>query len=191
LYNDIRSYVEQAFLHDFNLVIEEFPFYQELTPKMQTTLIEKTKVFNEFEKHFKHFFDECERGFTNEVIINLFCRFQKANTVVQGYKSHFKELYFIRQGIVEVHNNEHDYDSDRDYKDETQMKKEFQKNKRQPVLYLPKYSYFGDYQILLNLRSNLEFRTHMADGQDEKDAPDILFMCCDSEVLNGLCELFP
>lgn len=27
LYNDIRKYVEQAFLHDFNLVIEEFDFY--------------------------------------------------------------------------------------------------------------------------------------------------------------------
>lgn len=28
LYSDIRKYVEQAFLYDFNLVIEEFPFYQ-------------------------------------------------------------------------------------------------------------------------------------------------------------------
>lgn len=27
LYNDIRKYVEQAYLFDFNLVIEEFPFY--------------------------------------------------------------------------------------------------------------------------------------------------------------------
>lgn len=27
LYNDIRKYVEQAFLYDFNLVIEEFNFY--------------------------------------------------------------------------------------------------------------------------------------------------------------------
>jgi hypothetical protein len=27
LYNDIRKYVEQAFMYDFNLVIEEFPFY--------------------------------------------------------------------------------------------------------------------------------------------------------------------
>jgi len=39
LYNDIRRYVEQAFLYDFNLVIEEFPFYQQITPKMQTDLI--------------------------------------------------------------------------------------------------------------------------------------------------------
>ena len=28
LYNDIRKYVEQAFMYDFNLVIEEFSFYQ-------------------------------------------------------------------------------------------------------------------------------------------------------------------
>lgn len=34
LYNDIRKYVEQAFLYDFNLVIEEFPFFQQITPKM-------------------------------------------------------------------------------------------------------------------------------------------------------------
>lgn len=34
LYNDIRKYVEQAFLYDFNLVIEEFQFYQQITPKM-------------------------------------------------------------------------------------------------------------------------------------------------------------
>lgn len=39
LYNDIRKYVEQAFLFDFNLVIEEFQFYQQITPKMQTDLI--------------------------------------------------------------------------------------------------------------------------------------------------------
>ena len=27
LYTDIRSYVEHAFLNDFNLIIEEFPFF--------------------------------------------------------------------------------------------------------------------------------------------------------------------
>ena len=28
LYNDIRKYVEQAYKYDFNLIIEEFEFYQ-------------------------------------------------------------------------------------------------------------------------------------------------------------------
>ena len=28
LYCDIRQYVQNAFFHDFNLIIEEFPFYK-------------------------------------------------------------------------------------------------------------------------------------------------------------------
>lgn len=28
LYNDMRNYIEMAFKYDFNLIIEEFPFYQ-------------------------------------------------------------------------------------------------------------------------------------------------------------------
>ena len=39
-----------------------------------------------------------------------------------------KELFFIKQGIVEVFNNDAD---------------EIEKNKT--ILYLPKFSYFGDY----------------------------------------------
>ena len=37
-------------------------------------------------------------------------------------------MYFIRQGLVEVFNHEND-----------------EKVKQKPILYLPKYSYFGDY----------------------------------------------
>jgi hypothetical protein len=128
LYNDIRKYVEQAFLYDFNLVIEEFPFYQQITPKMQTDLIQNTRVFKEFERSFNHFFEECERGFTNEMIINMFCRIQNPGRTVIPYKSNVKEMWFIRQGLVEVYNNEND---------------EIVKDK--PILYLPKFSYFGDY----------------------------------------------
>jgi hypothetical protein len=51
-------------------------------------------------------------------------------------------MYFIRQGLVEVYNNEND-----------EIRKDM------PVLFLPKFSYFGDYQILFNLRSNMVFKT--------------------------------
>jgi len=51
-------------------------------------------------------------------------------------------MYFIKQGIVEIQNNETD---------------EIIENKA--ILYLPKYSYFGDYQILKNLKSNLVVKT--------------------------------
>ena len=74
LYNNIRTYVEHAFKYDFNLVVEEFDFYHQITPKMQSQLIKQTRVFHEFENNFNHFFEDCERGFTNEFIIHMCCR---------------------------------------------------------------------------------------------------------------------
>ena len=179
LYNDIRKYVEQAFLYDFNLVIEEFQFYQQITPKMQTDLIQNTRVFKEFERSFNHFFEECERGFTNELIISMYCRIYTPGKTVISYKSNVKEMYFIRQGLVEVYNNEND---------------EIQKEK--PILYLPKFSYFGDYQILYNLKSNIVFKTLPHSNEERKNGPadpmpDIIFMCISKNELQDLCDLFP
>lgn len=34
LYLSISETVEEAFKNDYNLIIEEFPFYQQLSPKM-------------------------------------------------------------------------------------------------------------------------------------------------------------
>ena len=95
-------------MYDFNLVIEEFQFYQQITPKMQTELISSTRTFREFERTFGHFFDECERGFTNDLIINMLCRFYMHNMSVISYKTNVKEMYFIKQGYIEVYNNEND-----------------------------------------------------------------------------------
>ena len=44
--------------------------------------------------------------------------------------------------MIEVYNNEND-----------------EVFKEMPILYLPKHSYFGDYQILNKLKSNIVFKT--------------------------------
>jgi hypothetical protein len=113
------------------------------------------------------------------MIINMFCRIQNAGRPVISYKGNVKEIYFIRQGLVEVYNNEND-----------------EEIKDKPILYLPKYSYFGDYQILYNLKSNLIFKTLANTPDDKKNAspemlPDIIFMCCSMEHLLEFCDLFP
>ena len=72
----------------------------------------------------------------------MYCRIYTPGKVVISYKSNVKEMYFIRQGIVEVYNNDND---------------EIAKEK--PILYLPKFSYFGDYQILKKLKSNIVIKT--------------------------------
>jgi len=66
---------------------------------------------------------------------------------------------------------------------------------------LPKFSYFGDYQILYNLRSKLVFKTmDQIPSQlkekakpiiNENTLPDTYFMCVAKEVIEELCELFP
>lgn len=46
LYLSISETVEEAFKNDHNLIIEEFDFYQQLSPKMQTRVI--NLIFEEF-----------------------------------------------------------------------------------------------------------------------------------------------
>jgi hypothetical protein len=69
-------------------------------------------------------------------------------------------MYFIRQGVVEVFNPAHDNPKPEPGSENTKNdKNENRAQEDQPILYLPKFSYFGDYQILYNLKSNIIFRT--------------------------------
>lgn len=69
LYYDIIRNVEDAFSLDFDMIIDEFSFYQKLPPKRQTELVDF--IFRKFKKDFANFFDPCETGFVNELIVNL------------------------------------------------------------------------------------------------------------------------
>lgn len=102
LYSVIKQYVQDAFLHDFNLIIEEFPFYYQISPKMQTEIT--NTIFKDFIQNFRHFFDYCERGFTNELIINMYCRIYQPETTIVQYGQRFSEVYFIREGGVKLFN---------------------------------------------------------------------------------------
>ncbi len=51
--------MEESFLYDFNMIIDEYSFYQRLTPKMQNELIKA--IFPAFLKQFnKSLFNSCE-----------------------------------------------------------------------------------------------------------------------------------
>ena len=76
----ISDTVRDAFHYDFNLIVEEYDLYQQLTPKMQIELI--NKIFGKFIITFKHFFNSCEIGFRNEFIIWLLARNYSPNMVV-------------------------------------------------------------------------------------------------------------
>jgi len=137
MYSDITRYISDAFRYDFNLIVEDFPFYQQLTPKMKTELIRTT--FSDFKKKFSHFFDPCQQGFTNEFIINMYTRIFANNTQIVAPGRKFREMYFITKGHVVIYNTLN----------------------QGPFIKLPQYSYFGDYQILFDLNTNILFKTKL------------------------------
>lgn len=63
---------------------------------------------------------------------------------VIGYKGNVKEMYFIKQGYLEVYNNEKD-DKAFDEAKRENGERFSAKRHQTPLLYLPKYSYFGDF----------------------------------------------
>ena len=65
------------------MIVEEFCFYQMLTPKMQTELI--LKLFHNFIERFNYFFKGCEAGFRNEFVIKMYARTCKAGEIIQNY----------------------------------------------------------------------------------------------------------
>ena len=45
LYHEIKMFIDMAYRFDYNLVVEEYPFFYQLTPKLQSELISQTDAF--------------------------------------------------------------------------------------------------------------------------------------------------
>lgn len=133
LYLAISETVEEAFKNDHNLIIEEFHFYQQLSPKQQTKVI--NLIFEDFKKNFRHFFDPCDRGFINEAIINLYSRrYQlpksgRIRLVRPQYKMH--EIFFIMEGSFAIYH--------------PSLKVKGKHENDQPAVLMPRHAVFGDY----------------------------------------------
>jgi hypothetical protein len=102
---------------------------------MQTELV--SLLFQDFKHDFKHFFDPCQKGFTNEFIINMYARISPPQSYLILPKRHVQEIFFIRQGAVGICDS----------------------RGQGPHIILPSCAYFGDYQILFDLKANFAFRT--------------------------------
>ena len=92
--------MRDAFHYDFNLIVEEYCLYQQLTPKMQIELI--NKIFGKFIVTFKHFFNSCEIGFRNEFIIWLLARNYRPNMIVQSHGKEPDEVVLVLSGMIEM-----------------------------------------------------------------------------------------
>lgn len=107
---------------------------------MQTEIVGGLSKFRSFQVDFDHFFDSCEQGFKNDLLINLYCRIfpRSDNVTLVMIGKTFRELMFIEQGCVGLF-----LDS--------------QANE-DPFLIMPRSAYIGDYQILYDLKAIFELR---------------------------------
>ena len=135
LCTEIVKDIEEAFLFDFNIIIEEFDLYQKLPPGVQSQLI--TYIFPEFIERFNHFLGKCENGFRNELIIQMYTRRMYPNTEVIYNQKMFEEIYFVMQGKVEL----------------------FSVPENVKFMDMPENTVFGEYQVIFNLKSNISYRT--------------------------------
>jgi hypothetical protein len=101
LYAEIIRNVENAMLYDYNLIIEEFEFYQQLRPRMQTELIDT--IFIDFIEKFWPFFKHCKLGFRNEFIISMLVRLFKTNETVISYGERVRYIYFLQEGCTTLY----------------------------------------------------------------------------------------
>lgn len=140
LYDNIKNYVEASFLLDFNL-IHSYEFYIQLKPKLRYKLI--NELFGSFKQNFYYMFEdeEFEAGqeFISDFLSHLYCRIYIPKSEIIKHGETFPELYLIYKGIVIL--------SLRGVSKENEF------------FVLPTYSYFGDFQILMNLRSQIVYKS--------------------------------
>ena len=150
------------------------------------------KLFGDFIYNFGTFFDPCEKGFRNEMIITLLTRryprgAAHRSIVLYQHGHKMTDLLFITQGIFALTN-----------KTKINPTKPYR-----PFVLLPRNTVYGDYQILFDLYLNFDFRTyveipeeeylyaHLPPEDTEKDPGEYVVMCTPAETLTNLCDLYP
>lgn len=96
----------------------------------------------------------------------MFCRIYEPGTNIMMYGQKYDEIFFIVQGSALMY-------------DELGVK---------PFLQLPQHSFFGEYQILFDLRSNFWVKVG---GKVEGDLARTMFLAIDRETVMRLTELYP
>lgn len=71
-------------------------------------------------------------GFQHQMIVNMYCRIYEPGKTIITYGQKFNEMYFITKGTVMIYDQKGVI----------------------PFLQLPLHSFFGEYQLMFDLRAN-------------------------------------
>jgi hypothetical protein len=135
LYFNIRETVWVAMLYDYNMMIEEYDFYNQLPPRMQNALV--NILYRDAIEWFEMFFDNCQNGFRNEFIVNMLCRMPLPGQEIFSVGDPVRHIYFIEDGVVSMQDHA---------------------KSKAPFVQFKQHSWIGDFQVLFNKRSNFHFK---------------------------------
>ena len=142
LYDNIKDFVEKSFYFDFNLIRKD-EFYDQMKPKIRFELV-KT-LFSQFKSNFDYMFNDTQFGFEGgseficDFLSNLYSRIYLPGEEIIQYGESVAELYMIQEGIVIL-----------------SLKGVGVENE---FFLLPTYSYFGCFQILYDLKSQIVYKS--------------------------------
>jgi hypothetical protein len=100
LYHDIKEFIQDAFVYDYNLIIEEFNFYNELPAHIQNQISES--LFRSFKIQYVNFFENTDIGFQHQLIVNMYCRIYEPGKTIISHGQKFQEMFFINKGTVQL-----------------------------------------------------------------------------------------
>ena len=155
---------------------------------MQTEVIDT--IFMQFMQNFRFFFDPLDRGFVNEVIIQLFARKYEVSSEkrlkLERSKYKMTQMYFILEGGFGCYNPY------------TKQKGNHENNN--PFVIMKRHSIFGDYQLAFDLYPMMEFSPYSVSNDTPKEVVSQLgedaevttfnVMCLEDEKFQELCELY-
>jgi len=164
LYDKIQKYIEASLLLDFNFIVEDYPFFEQLKPRLKHKVV--TELFSSFKRTFKYLFQgegfRAGEEFVSGFLSNLYCRIYIPNQWIIRHKENFNELYLVYKGTVTI---------------------SLKRARENEFFVLPTNSMFGDYQIIMRLRSTEAYISSETD--------DTYTMCLKKRVFKQLLEKFP
>lgn len=168
LYDSIKEYTEISYYYDF-ILIQNNEFFNQLKPRIRHRLV--NALFSSFISNFFYMFNdaEFEAGceFTSNFLSNIFSRLYLPENNIVDYGDSFTELIMIQEGVVSLQLRLIPNDS----------------RSEQEFFVLPTFSYFGDYQILFDLKSQIIYRA--------KENKLLITLCLSKEKLLELMEDYP
>lgn len=167
LYDSIKDYTYQSYYLDFKQ-INDAEFFEQLKPRIRHRLV--NQLFRNFIANFFYMFNdaEFEAGceFTSNFLCNVYSRLYLPENVIISQGDKFECLMMIHQGCVSM-----------------QLKLGHDDNSEHEFFILPTYSYFGDYQLLFDLKSQVIYR-----GKENKL---MITLCLDKKIFLELMEEYP